>query len=264
MLGDVRPERRREDDDVSRSAGSDGPIRARSACSASTLAQAATSSVASSASSSRRASYRMRSGSGKHWICYASFYPAPRDWERLVEDLGLADKRNLGVRQALGRPEAAAVGRAGPDRQSEDRHPRRAHDRPGSTGQARHVAAHRGRPRRRRHGGPGHPLHGGGRAAGRSDRAHRRWPRRGSRYAGRDRVPGRRRAATQVPAVHPDRRWPPVRAARGSGRHRDGSTVVVAGTGNLVQTVMTALARQGVVATTSGSIKPISTTPSSP
>ena len=25
---------------------------------------------------------------------YASFYPAPRDWERLVEDLGLADKRN--------------------------------------------------------------------------------------------------------------------------------------------------------------------------
>ena len=25
---------------------------------------------------------------------YASFYPAPRDWERLVEDLGLTDKRN--------------------------------------------------------------------------------------------------------------------------------------------------------------------------
>ena len=25
---------------------------------------------------------------------YASFYPAPRDWERLLEDLGLADKRN--------------------------------------------------------------------------------------------------------------------------------------------------------------------------
>ena len=30
---------------------------------------------------------------------YASFYPAPRDWERLIEDLGLADKRNTAFRK---------------------------------------------------------------------------------------------------------------------------------------------------------------------
>ena len=33
---------------------------------------------------------------------YASFYPAPRDWERLIEDLGLADKRNTAFRKLSG------------------------------------------------------------------------------------------------------------------------------------------------------------------
>jgi len=33
---------------------------------------------------------------------YASFYPAPRDWERLIEDLGLADKRNTAFRNLSG------------------------------------------------------------------------------------------------------------------------------------------------------------------
>jgi ABC-2 type transport system ATP-binding protein len=33
---------------------------------------------------------------------YASLYPAPRDWERLLEDLGLADKRNTAFRKLSG------------------------------------------------------------------------------------------------------------------------------------------------------------------
>jgi len=33
---------------------------------------------------------------------YASFYPAPRDWEGLIEDLGLADKRNTAFRKLSG------------------------------------------------------------------------------------------------------------------------------------------------------------------
>jgi ABC-2 type transport system ATP-binding protein len=33
---------------------------------------------------------------------YASLYPAPRDWERLIDDLGLADKRNTAFRKLSG------------------------------------------------------------------------------------------------------------------------------------------------------------------
>ncbi len=109
---------------------------------------------------------------------YASFYAAPAR-------LGAPARRSRArrqaqhgqFRQALGRPEAAALDRARARRQPEDRDPRRAHDRPRPAGPARHVAAHRGRPRRRRHRHPRHPLHGGGRAAGRPDRADRRGPR---------------------------------------------------------------------------------------
>ena len=80
------------------------------------------------------------------------------------------------------------------------------------------MAAHRGRPRRRRDGHPRHPLHGGGRAPRRPHRADRRRPRRGPRHARRDRLPRRRRAAAPVPAVRPDRRRAPDRAARGPQR----------------------------------------------
>ncbi len=75
------------------------------------------------------------------------------------------------VRQAVGRREAAALDRARADRQPQGRDPRRAHDRPRPAGQARHVAAHRGRPRERRDRDPRHPLHGGGRAPRGPDRA---------------------------------------------------------------------------------------------
>src|SRR4249919_1431238 len=33
---------------------------------------------------------------------YASLYPAPRDWERLLDDLGLADKRNTAFHKLSG------------------------------------------------------------------------------------------------------------------------------------------------------------------
>ena len=58
---------------------------------------------------------------------------------------------------------------------------------PRPAGPPRHLAAHRGRPRPRRDGHPRHPLHGGGRAPRRPDRAHRRGPARRPRHAGRDR-----------------------------------------------------------------------------
>ena len=57
---------------------------------------------------------------------YASFYPNPADWRELLERWGLAGKADSQVRQALRRPEAAPVHRAGPDREPGGGVPRRA------------------------------------------------------------------------------------------------------------------------------------------
>ena len=54
---------------------------------------------------------------------YASFYENPADWRTLVDDLGLADRIDTAIRQAVGRSEAASVDRARARRLSEDRHP---------------------------------------------------------------------------------------------------------------------------------------------
>ena len=105
---------------------------------------------------------------------YASSTRRPADRRRLLDELGLADKRDTAVRQALRRPEAAALDRARPGRQPADRDPRRADHRPRPAGPPRHLGADRGGPRPRRHGPARHPLHGGGRAALRPDRGHRR------------------------------------------------------------------------------------------
>ena len=48
---------------------------------------------------------------------YASFYPDPADWRELLERWGLTGKSEHHLRQALRRPEAAPVHRAGPGRQ---------------------------------------------------------------------------------------------------------------------------------------------------
>ena len=60
---------------------------------------------------------------------YASFYQSAADPDALLAALGLAGKPQP-VREALGRPEAAAVDRAGADRKPADRGARRAHDGP--------------------------------------------------------------------------------------------------------------------------------------
>ena len=179
---------------------------------------------------------------------YASFYPAPRDWERLVEDLGLADKRNsafgklsggqkqrLSVALALiGNPKIAIL-----DELTTGLDPQARRD----TWQLIEDV---------RAGGVTvvlvtHFMEEAERLADRIaliDEGH---------VVALDtpagivsRVDAEQRLRFRPSAPIDDgllSGLPEVRAVT-----RDGSTVVVAGTGNLVQTVMTALARQGVVA----------------
>ena len=195
---------------------------------------------------------------------YASFYPAPRDWERLVEDLGLADKRNsafgklsggqkqrLSVALALiGNPKIAIL-----DELTTGLDPQARRD----TWQLIEDV---------RAGGVTVVL-----VTHFMEEAERLADRIALIDEGRvvaldtpagivSRVDAEQRLRFRPSAPIDDgllSGLPEVRAVT-----RDGSTVVVAGTGNLVQAVMTALARQGSWPTTCGSIKPILTTPSSP
>ena len=86
-------------------------------------------------------------GRGSRWTCTRRSTRNPRDWEQLLDDLGLADKRKSKFGKLSGGQKQRLSIALALDRQSEDRHPRRAHDRPRPAGPARHVAAHRGRPR---------------------------------------------------------------------------------------------------------------------
>ena len=150
---------------------------------------------------------------------YASFYPAPRDWERLLEDLGLADKRNsafgklsggqkqrLSVALALiGNPKIAIL-----DELTTGLDPQARRD----TWQLIEDV---------RAGGVTvvlvtHFMEEAERLADRIALIDE------GRVVALDTPAGivsprRRRAATPVPAVRPDRRRAPDRAARGSGRH---------------------------------------------
>ena len=110
------------------------------------------------------------------------------------------------VRQAVRRPEAAPVDRAGAGRHPADRHHGRTHHRPGPGRPPRHLGAHRKRQGPRRHHRPGHPLHGRGRTPLRPRGPDRLGPRRGHRHPGQPGRRGRDRAAHPVP---------PVRAAPG-------------------------------------------------
>ena len=119
------------------------------------------------------------------------------------------------LRQAVRRPEAAAVGRAGADRQPAGGDPRRAHHRPGPGRPPRRVGAAGGSARHRRHPAVGLALHGGGRAAVRPGHRHRPRPGHRRRHA---RGPGRERAgrpADELPAVRAVR---PRGAAGAAGR----------------------------------------------
>jgi ABC-2 type transport system ATP-binding protein len=179
---------------------------------------------------------------------YASFYSAPRDWERLVEDLGLADKRNtafgklsggqkqrLSVALALiGNPRIAIL-----DELTTGLDPQARRD----TWQLIEDV---------RAGGVTVVL-----VTHFMEEAERLADRIALIDEGRlvaldtpagivSRVDAEQRLRFRPSAPIDDGRLselPEVRAVT-----RDGSTVVVAGTGNLVQVVMTALARQGVVA----------------
>ena len=179
---------------------------------------------------------------------YASFYPAPRDWERLVEDLGLADKRNsafgklsggqkqrLSVALALiGNPKIAIL-----DELTTGLDPQARRD----TWQLIEDV---------RAGGVTVVL-----VTHFMEEAERLADRIALIDEGRvvaldtpagivSRVDAEQRLRFRPSAPIDDgllSELPEVRAVT-----RDGSTVVVAGTGNLVQAVMTALARQGVVA----------------
>ena len=70
---------------------------------------------------------------------YASFYPNPADWRELLEPLGAGRQERHQLRQAVRRPEAAAVHRAGPGREPGGGVPRRADRRPGPGRPARHL-----------------------------------------------------------------------------------------------------------------------------
>ena len=96
---------------------------------------------------------------------YSSFYRDPADWRVLVEVAGTHGQGDDAVQEAVRRPEAAAVDRAGAGRQPAGGGARRADHRAGPAGQARHLGADRGSPRPRGHDRAGQPLHGGGRAA---------------------------------------------------------------------------------------------------
>src|SRR5579872_1037187 len=126
------------------------------------------------------------------------------------------------VRQAVRRPEAAAVDRAGPGRQPADRHPRRAHHRPGPGRPARHLGAHRERQGPRGHHRPGHPLHGRGRTPLRSRGPDRLGPGRGHRHPGQPGRRGRDRAAHPVPPVGTAPRPTAREPARCHRRHLQG------------------------------------------
>ena len=232
----------------SRSAGSDGPIRARSACSDSTRAQDRDELRRVVGVQLQESELPDEIRVWEALDLYASFYPAPRDWERLVEDLGLADKRNsafgklsggqkqrLSVALALiGNPKIAIL-----DELTTGLDPQARRD----TWQLIEDV---------RAGGVTvvlvtHFMEEAERLADRIaliDEGH---------------VVALDTPAGIVSRVDAEQRLrfrpstpiddgllsglPEVRAVT-----RDGSTVVVAGTGNLVQTVMTALARQSVVA----------------
>ena len=103
------------------------------------------------------------------------------------------------LRQAVRRPEAAPVDRAGADRQPEDRHPRRAHHRARPAGAPGHLGAGQADPRLRRDDHPGHALHGGGRVPLRSDRHHRCRPSGRAGHPGRPGRGGQVRAADHLP-----------------------------------------------------------------
>ena len=81
------------------------------------------------------------------------------------------------------------------------RDPRRADHRAGPAGPPGHLGADRADPRPRRDDRAGHPLHGGGRAALRPARAHRRRPGRRARHARGAGRAGRRRAADTLPPL---------------------------------------------------------------
>ena len=179
---------------------------------------------------------------------YASFYPAPRDWERLVEDLGLTDKRNtafgklsggqkqrLSVALALvGNPKIAIL-----DELTTGLDPQARRD----TWQLIEDV---------RAGGVTVVL-----VTHFMEEAERLADRIALIDEGRvvaldtpagivSRVDAEQRLRFRPSAPIADgllSELPEVRAVT-----RDGSTVVVAGTGNLVQAVMTVLARQQVVA----------------
>ena len=105
-----------------------------------------------------------------------------------------------------------------------------------------------GDPRPRRHGHPGHPLHGGGRAARRPDRRDRRRAGRRTRHPGghRRRVDAEQRMRFRPSAPFDESiltGLPEVRTVT-----HVGPTVVVTGTGNLVHAVTSVLARNQIVA----------------
>ena len=128
---------------------------------------------------------------------------------RCSTTLGLDRPGGRRVRAAVRRPEAAAVGRARARRQPAGRDPRRADHRPRPARPPRHVGGRRGDPGARRDDRAGHAPHGGGRAALRPDRAHRR------RAGGRDRA--RRRELVGAGDGEQVLRLRPVGARAGAG-----------------------------------------------
>ena len=142
---------------------------------------------------------------------YASFYPDPADWRELLDRWGLAGKNGYQLRQAVRRPEAAAVHRARPRRQPGGGVPRRAHRGPGPGGQARHLGPDQPGPGERRHRRAGQPLHGRGGGAVRPGRDPRTGADRGPGHPGGSCGLRRRRVPDAVPADGDrwtSRRWP--------------------------------------------------------
>ena len=180
---------------------------------------------------------------------YASFYRTPADGRALLSLLGLAEQARHQVQEAVRRPEAAAVDRAGADRPAPDRRARRAHDRARPRGPPRHLGADRGHPPAGGDHRAGQPLHGRGRTAVRPGGHHRGRAGRGHRQPGRAGRPGSAASSGSgsAPPAPLDGRLladlPEVTSVT-----RTGDTVVVTGTADALMAVTSALARRGVVA----------------
>ena len=179
---------------------------------------------------------------------WASLYRNAVDGDRLLDQLGLTDKRDAWFMTLSGGQKQRLFIALALDQRSRARVPRRADDRPRSAGAAGHLGPRARHPRARQDGVPDDAPHGGGGAAVRPGRDHRPRPHRRHRRAGRSRAAG---IAPSAPSSSPPAIRSPRRASAPSPPSttvtRDGQAITVRGSGaDLVTQVIHCLAEHRI------------------